>query len=508
MERHNVFKIRTVTAFVTLRPPSQKHHNNNNNDHPDWMLLEMEQTLQRAARGVRKVAEALVEEGYKVQTVRIATNPFPEWLLGDLLVSSSWPSSSDRTGMEEEEKGVTNKQTRNTMKQQLDIIDEESKEIVRQRLCRIDQVLEKENIDFCSLGPANDNDDDYFGSVTITHAVIRTICPLIIQTSGRLACSASLPNNHDPQTAHVIAQCVWNISQLGGTTTTTGSGSFEDQSHIANGLGNFRFCMAAATKPYIPFFPVAKAASWKNVKTTAALTNHHPTTIKFAIGLENGEMAWHRLKQAKTIANIPGLFKSAIQQDILPVQEICQRVVSLSSVSDDDTGPLLEYVGIDTSLNPSLDSQGSVARAIEQLDEVVDHVLGKPGTVAAAAVITEALQSLPNIKLTGYCGLMLPLCEDQRLAELANAGSIGIDTLLSISHVCGVGIDTVPISGKDEDGSERALASLLLDVAGVAHRWKKQLSCRVFPVPGKSHGEMTSFDSPHMVNARILPLSR
>ena len=131
-----------------------------------------------------------------------------------------------------------------------------------------------------------------------------------------------------------------------------------------------------------------------------------------------------------------------------------------------------------------------------------------PGTLAAAATITQTLQSLPGIQNCGYSGLMLPLCEDRRLAELISSSSsisaLRISNLLSISQVCGVGVDTVPIPG---DCSEKELASLLLDVAGMAHRWKKSLSCRVFPVAGKLAGEWTTFDSPYMVNARILPLS-
>ena len=137
-----------------------------------------------------------------------------------------------------------------------------------------------------------------------------------------------------------------------------------------------------------------------------------------------------------------------------------------------------------------------MAQAFENLDEV--DIFGGPGTLAAAAAITQCLQSLPSS--CGYSGLMLPLCEDQRLAELG----LPISQMLSISQVCGVGVDTVPLPG---DCSEKQLVSLLLDVAGLANRWGKSLSCRVFPVPGKKAGEWTTFDSPYMVNARILPLS-
>lgn len=144
-----------------------------------------------------------------------------------------------------------------------------------------------------------------------------------------------------------------------------------------------------------------------------------------------------------------------------------------------------------------------MAAAIEGLAEV--DSFGGPGTVAAAAAITTALQALPGIERTGYCGLMLPVCEDRRLAELASAptAALGVSDLLSISGVCGVGVDTVPLAG---DVSRDRLTSLLLDVAGLAARWDKSLSCRVLPFVGKQPGDLTDFDSPYMVNTNVFRL--
>jgi len=172
---------------------------------------------------------------------------------------------------------------------------------------------------------------------------------------------------------------------------------------------------------------------------------------------------------------------------------------------------------LDTSLNPSLEEGGSVATAMEYLEEI-DH-FGGPGTVGAAAAITTALQSLPGIRLTGYCGLMLPVCEDQRLADLAmqsgkcdngsggggGGGDVGlrIADLLCVSSVCGVGVDTVPLAG---DVSTERLTALILDMAGLAARWDKNLSCRVLPFAGKQVGDRTDFDSPYMVNTNVFHL--
>jgi uncharacterized protein (UPF0210 family) len=191
------------------------------------------------------------------------------------------------------------------------------------------------------------------------------------------------------------------------------------------------------------------------------------------------------------LASIPTTFADGMAAALAPLQKIC---------NDEQQQDNWKFLGIDTSLNPALDSEhGSVAAALETLQEV--ETFGGPGTVAAAAAVTQALQSLPGIKTTGYCGFMLPVCEDLRLAELST--SLRISNLLSISAVCGVGVDTVPLSG---DVSASKLTSLLLDVVNLAARWNKPLSCRVFPVPGASVGETTQFDSPYLCNSQIFQI--
>ena len=103
--------------------------------------------------------------------------------------------------------------------------------------------------------------------------------------------------------------------------------------------------------------------------------------------------------------------------------------------------------------------------------------------------------------LCGYSGLMLPPCEDAGLAaRAAEAKTYRVHDLLSYSAVCGLGLDTVPVPG---DVTEAKLAALLLDVAALAFRLNKPLTARVFPVPGKAAGEMTSFANPFLCDTRV-----
>jgi uncharacterized protein len=383
MNQSNNFCVRTITFFL----PLTKY---------DFTTMKtLDQRIALAATFLDEARRAMESEGFRVQTCRIATSPFPEW------------------------------------------IDE-----ALDNLTMLESALELHNISFCSMGPAD------------TPHQVKTICGEMIRRSSRFSCSAYLRAT-DVVMARTCAELVLSLAD------------------VRHGLGNFHFCVASAVPPEIPFFPAAKAG----------------VRPSFAIGLENGSLAHNLLLQCGSIENISTIFRDGLQAALYPLHDLCKVISSQQGIP---------FVGIDTSLNPSLSGNGSVAAAIETLDEV--SVFGNVGTVAAAASITQAIQSLPGITNCGYSGLMLPVCEDRRLAELPD---LNISNLLSISQVCGVGVDTVPVPG---NVSVATLQSLFLDVAAMAGKWNKPLSCRVFPVAGAVAGEMTTFESPYLVNAPIFRL--
>lgn len=396
-----LFRIRTVTAFISISP--------NDLDVVDVL----KNKIQKCSELLNEMERSLIGKGYELQTKRIATNPFDEWL-------TDTDISMDK---------------------------------VKHHLQLLDSILETYGIEFCSLGPAQTVFSSQF-------------CGTIVSSSHRFSCSADV-SAANTEEANAAAENILAISQLA------------DGKHLEGGLGNFRFCAACCCKAFIPFFPGSKGKAG--------------CELGFALGLENGALANKLLSESKTIAQISTVFKSGMVEALMPLQNICEEV---SGRISDST-----YLGIDSSLNPSLDDGGSVAEAIEIIDEVGGSFGGR-GSLACAAEITKALQSLPGLKLTGYCGLMLPVCEDRRLSELAskNPSELTITQLLNISSVCGVGVDTVPIPG---DTTKEELASLILDVAGLADRWGKSLSCRVFPYPNRSSGEETLFDSPYMCNCKV-----
>ena len=78
------------------------------------------------------------------------------------------------------------------------------------------------------------------------------------------------------------------------------------------------------------------------------------------------------------------------------------------------------YLGMDTSVAPGLDTP-PLTSAIEQLLGP-GRSFGQAGTLGACAAITAALKGLP-LRRTGYCGLMLAVCEDKVGAETATAAA-------------------------------------------------------------------------------------
>jgi len=155
------------------------------------------------------------------------------------------------------------------------------------------------------------------------------------------------------------------------------------------------------------------------------------------------------------------------------------------------------FTGID--LSPAPMGEDSIAGAFEAAGL---GRFGEPGTLALAAAITRGIKDT-RLVTCGYCGLMLPPLEDRVLGERCAEGLLSVSSLLSLSSVCGTGLDTVPLPG---DAPVERVAALLMDVAGLAARLRKPLSARLFLVPGAQPGEMTRFDSPYLTNTRVLAL--
>ncbi len=243
---------------------------------------------------------------------------------------------------------------------------------------------------------------------------------------------------------------------------------------IAGGFGNLRFAALAGVPAGVPFFPAAY---------------HAGGLPRFALATEAADLALTACAQARDAAEARSLLTAAIERSAARLTEIALRLTG---------GPT--FGGIDFSLAPFPALETSIGAALELLS---GGPLGVPGTLAAAATLTAAIDAA-SFPRTGFSGLMLPVLEDPILGRRSAEGRIGLGELLQWSAVCGTGLDTVPLPG---DVSEETLARILHDVAALAVRKGKPLTARLMPLPGKAAGDPVHFDFAFFADGGVLPVA-
>eukprot|EP01036_Dinobryon_divergens_P032423 gene32423-42007_t len=203
-------------------------------------------------------------------------------------------------------------------------------------------------------------------------------------------------------------------------------------------LGNFRFCASFNCPPNIPFFPAA----------------YHEELIHTTGG---GELI--SKDEGRSAAN---------------GKRAAEPHVTLTVGLESGDLLFLAFHGV-----------SGVAAGLENLlFPLGEKQFGDFGTLAAVSAVTAAVKRLSSasIRLVGYSGLMLPVMEDLTLAERAAQqprARFLLRDLLTFSAVCGVGLDTVPIPG---DSSADDIAGVYMEVAALAFRLNKPLSCRLLPM--------------------------
>lgn len=238
------------------------------------------------------------------------------------------------------------------------------------------------------------------------------------------------------------------------------------------GDGNFRFAAIAFCPPGTPFFPAA----------------YHAGDDAFSIGLETPPLLLEAFAGADDMNHAKDRLRARMNEALGQIEKLAEGIAR-------ETGR--RYLGIDTSPAPGPDA--SIGEALETL---TGRPFGSPSTLAACAAVTDVLKSL-DVQTCGYSGLMLPVLEDRVLAARAAEGRYGVPELLLYSSVCGTGLDVVPLPG---DSTPESLAAVITDVAALATKYQKPLSARLFPVAGKAAGDAIQFDSPWLMDSRVIGL--
>jgi uncharacterized protein len=382
-------KVRAITAFVRL-------------DRATYQAQ-----IQDALQFLRAAKAAFEKSGYEVETLRITTQPFPEYTRG--------------------------------------LSDDQMLAFFRD----YDALAVKEGFD-AAIGPAMSKDSDDPHEAELLGKIIAQ--SKILEGSVSIAGEDGIHWNSIRAAAGVIKYL---------------------EANTPRSQGNFKFTAAAWVPSGTPFYP----ASYYTGEGK-----------QFAIGLESANVVAEVLASTKSPNEAEERLKTVLGAHAAKIEKTALQISAASG---------WRYGGIDLSPAPMKDV--SIGRAIENF---LGAPVGSSGTLGVAAIITRSLKAIP-VKQAGYSGLMLPILEDAVLAQRWSEGRLPIDSLLAYSAVCGTGLDTIPMPG---DVTQQQLEAILGDVASLSVKWHKPLSARLQPVTGKKPGEMTEFDDPYLVNAKIQPL--
>lgn len=310
--------------------------------------------------------------------------------------------------------------------------------------------IKKNGIEYASLGPAQPD-------LPESYAII----PTAIAASENIFFGGAMTRPQNSISMPAIKACAQIITRCSTIT--------------ADGFANLRFAALANVAPGSPFFP-------------AAFHNRDEPT--FALATEAADLAIDAFTKAKSVPE----GQSGLQE------KIETHAKNLTAISTSLAGRFgIGFGGIDFSLAPFPAESRSLGAAMERLGV---PKAGKHGSLAAAAILTEVIDRADFLH-TGFCGLMLPVLEDEILARRAAEGSLSIKDLLLYSAVCGTGLDTVPLPG---DTAAESIAALLLDISALAVRLDKPLTSRLMPIPGKKAGDLTAFDFGYFSNSRVMSL--
>ncbi len=150
----------------------------------------------------------------------------------------------------------------------------------------------------------------------------------------------------------------------------------------------------------------------------------------------------------------------------------------------------VEFGVVDLSLAPTPKIGDSVGEILQILG--VDDV-GAPGTTAIVALLNDAVKKggiFASKAVGGLSGAFVPVMEDAVLAEAVAKGALTIEKLESLTCVCSVGLDMVPIPG---DVDAATISAIIADEMAIGMINNKTTAARLIPVPGKKAGEIVSF---------------
>ncbi len=216
--------------------------------------------------------------------------------------------------------------------------------------------------------------------------------------------------------------------------------------------------------------------------------------------------ALHGVGEGESVVNVgcsgPGVVLSALKRlrasgepyDLSTVAETIKRMAFKVTRAGElvgrevarRMGGAVRFGVVDLSLAPTPAVGDSVAEILEEMG--IDKA-GAPGSVAALALLTDAVKKggvMASSSVGGLSGAFIPVSEDAAMVAAARAGALTLAGLESMSAVCSVGLDMVAVPG---DTSAETLAAIIADEIAIGVFNNKATGVRIIPVPGKKAGE-------------------
>lgn len=362
--------------------------------------------MSQAGAFMHRARRAFEEGGFEVQTVRLATPPFPIWL----------PELTEKRLLSEAH--------------------------------NLENAAIDQEVNYLSLGPALPN-----------FPVSYSLIPAALAETQNVFFAGSLTTPQEGISLAAIRACGEIIHM---------AASLEN-----DGFANLRFAALANVPAGAPFFPAAY---------------HAGGAPAFSLACEAADLAVKAFSEANSLAEARQSLINSLEAHAKALNQIGEHLQEETQVA---------FGGLDLTPAPFPHIEHSLGTALERLGV---PALGKPGSLAAAAILAATLDQA-TFHRCGFNGLMLPVLEDAMLARRAAEGSLTLKDLLLYSAVCGTGLDTVPLPG---EATPQQLSAILLDVAALAQRLDKPLTARLMPIPGKRAGDLTGFDFAFFANSRVL----
>jgi len=230
---------------------------------------------------------------------------------------------------------------------------------------------------------------------------------------------AMMHDTDDPAAIHLLAQVLSTLPHLNASAIIADDDGIHWKTiresaklvryvtdHSPRSQGNFLFTATAMLKPLGPFYPGA----W-----------HSGAGKQFSLGFEGANIV------QEVFGATHGDFDASVAE--------LTRQLTIHAKVGEDVGITIAassgwtFAGVDPTPAPLGDA--SIGDAIERF---TGGKFGTNGTMTAALAITTAVKAV-KVKQIGYSGLMLPVMEDQRLAQRWSENTYDIDSVLAYSAV-------------------------------------------------------------------------